>query len=100
PLLHHPLSLHDALPILVVAGPIDCLVLEESLLHEISKSVPFSFDLYLQQPLCPFQNVYFQFVALASERKSSANRRLSTFLQTLQRSMWPERTSSFPHFEQ
>src|SRR5207245_11434477 len=80
--------------------PIDCLVLEESLLHEISKSVPFSFDLYLQQPLCPFQNVYFQFVALASERKSSANRRLSTFLQTLQRSMWPDSTNSFPHFEQ
>src|SRR5205823_11906209 len=84
PLLHHPLSLHDALPILVVAGPIDCLVLEESLLHEISKSVPFSFDLYLQQPLCPFQNVYFKFVALASERKSSATPRLSPFLQTLQ----------------
>src|SRR5438105_15187735 len=85
---------------LVVAGPIDCLVLEESLLHEISKSVPFSFDLYLQQILCSFQNVYFQFVALASEWKSSANRRLSTFLQTLQRSMWPDSTNSFPHFDQ
>src|SRR2546422_3547536 len=85
---------------LVVAGPVDCLVFEEGFLHEVSEGVAFSLDLYFQEPLCFFQNVDFQFFALASEAKSSARRRLSTFLQTLHRSMWPERTSSFPHFEQ
>src|SRR6267143_3810366 len=85
---------------LVVACPVDCLVFEEGFLHEVSKRVAFSFDLHLQEPFCSFQDVDFQLVALASEWKSSANRRLSTFLQTLQRSMFPERTSSFPHLEQ
>src|SRR3989442_13015715 len=85
---------------LVVAGPVDCLVFEEGFLHEVSEGVAFSLDLYFQEPLCFFQNVDFQFFALASEAKSSARRRLSTFLQTLHRSMWPGRTSSFPHFEQ
>src|SRR6266581_4863314 len=85
---------------LVVACPVHGLIFEQGLLHKISKGMALSFDLYLQQALCSLQNVDFQLIALASEGKSSARRRLSTFLQTLHRSMWPERTSSFPHFEQ
>ena len=85
---------------LVVSCPVDGLVIEKCLLHEMSKRMAFAFHFYLQGPFRPFQYIDLQLGPGTSDSKSSANRRLSTFLQTLQRSILPDRTSSFPHREQ
>src|SRR5205807_6596462 len=81
----------------VVACPVHGLVFQEPVLHEMSESMAFSFDLNFEETFGFLQDVNFQLGTFPPAPKSSAKRRLSTFRHSVQRRILPDSTSSPPH---